>query len=131
MSYTDYLENELLDHWLNDGAYTAGTIHVALSTTTPTDAGGNFTEPSGNGYARVAAAAAVWDAAASGSKDNGSAITFPQASGGNWGTVTHFGIYDALTSGNLLGTGALTTSRAINDGDTGEFAAGELDVTLD
>lgn len=131
MSFTDYTENELLDHVLNDGAYTAGTIHVSLSTTTPTDAGTNFTEPSGNGYARVAAAAAVWDAAAAGSKDNGTIISMGTASGGSWGTVTYFGIHDALSAGNLLMTGALTASKTIADGDSAEFAAAALAITLD
>lgn len=32
---------------------------------------------------------------------NGSVITFPQATA-NWGTVIAFGLYDAVTSGNLL-----------------------------
>ena len=136
MSFTDYLENELLDHILNDGAWTAPTNpYVGLSTTTPTEAadgdgGGNFTEPSGGAYARVSTSAATWDAAAAGSKDNGSAITFVQATA-SWGTVTHFGIFDAATSGNCLLTATLTASRTVGNGDTAEFAAGSLAVTLD
>ena len=63
MSFTDFWENEILDHILDDGAYTAPSpVYVGISTTTPTDAGTNFTEPASGGYARVAAAAAVWDA---------------------------------------------------------------------
>jgi hypothetical protein len=61
---------------------------------------------------------------------NDGAITFPTATG-NWGTVTHFGIFDASTSGNLLVWGALAVSKVVNTGDTASFATGELDLTLD
>ena len=131
MSYSDTLENELLDHWMDDGSYTASTtLHAALSTSTPSDDGSNFTEP-GSNYARVDVSSdSLWDAAAAGVKDNASAITFVQASG-SWGTVTHFGLYTASTSGTMLAFGALTASRVIDSGETAEFAAGAFDITLD
>lgn len=131
MSFTDFWENEILDHILNDGAYTAPTnIFVALSTTTPTDAGLNVTEPAGGAYARVSTGAADWNAAAAGTKDNANAITFPTATA-SWGTITHFVLYDASSLGNALAFGALGTSKAIGTDDTAEFAAGDLDITLD
>lgn len=52
------------------------------------------------------------------------------ASGGNYGTVTHVGIFDAVTSGNLLWHGALSASKVIDDGDTLSFAVGNIDLTL-
>lgn len=131
--FTDFLENEVLDHLFSAATYTApATTYIALSTTTPTDAGGNFTEPVGNNYARVAFTndATNWPAASGGAKSNGVAITFPEASG-SWGTVTHVGIYDASSGGNLLCWGALTVSKAITSGDTAQFAVGDLDITLD
>src|SRR5690606_1282100 len=102
-----------------------------LSTTAPTQAGGNFKEPSGNGYARVAVTnnSTNWPAASNGAKSNANAITFPQATG-SWGTVTHFGIFDAATSGNLLAWGELSQSKAISAGDTPYFAAGSLTLNL-
>lgn len=133
MSFADFLENELLDHVFGNAAYTApATLYVALSTTTPADDGTNFTEPVGNGYDRVDVTnnATNFPAASGGAKANGTAITFAQASG-SWGTVTHFGMYDANTAGNLLGWGALTVSKAISSGDTASFAIGDLDITLD
>jgi hypothetical protein len=131
--FIDTLEQALLDHVLNDGTYTPpANWFVALSTTTPTEAGGNFTEPSGNGYARVSTAAADW-AAASGTapatKANANAITFPQASG-SWGTVTHFGMFIASTGGTVQIWGALTTSQAVGTGNTPSFAASALVVKL-
>jgi hypothetical protein len=45
--------------------------------------------------------------------------------------VTHFGLYDADSSGNLLAYGELDSSLAVSSGITPEFAAGALDVSLD
>jgi hypothetical protein len=73
-------------------------------------------------------AEAAQGAAASGTAANAAQETFT-ASGGNWGTITHWGLYDAETNGNLLIYGALDASRTINDGDSLTFAAGAIDIT--
>lgn len=134
MSFGDYLENELLDHVWGNSSYSApATLYVGLSTTLPTDAGGNITEPSGaNGYARVAVTNNLtnWPAAVGGAKSNGSAITFPTATGG-WGTVGYFIIMDLASGGNMIGYGSLTNPKTIDSGDTASFAIGDLDITLD
>jgi hypothetical protein len=130
---SDFLENELLDHVLGNASYSApANTHIALFTVTPSDTGGG-TEVSGNAYARVSVTnnATNWPAASGGAKANGTAITFPAASGGNWGTVVAFGIFDASTSGNLLYWGPVTPNKAVNDGDTASFAIGDLDITED
>lgn len=127
---SDHLENALLDQIFNNTDMgTFPNVFVSLHTTATTDAGGG-TEVTGGSYARVSTAPADWNAASGGTIDNSSAITFPQATA-NWGTVTHFGIWDASSGGNLLVHGALTQSRTVNSGDTFEFAAGALDVTAD
>jgi hypothetical protein len=124
---SDFLENELLDHVFRNAAYSQpATVYVGLYTATPSDAGGG-TEVSGNNYARTAV---TFGAAASGAIANSGAVTFPQASA-SWGTVTHFGIFDASTNGNLLAWAALSASKAVGSGDTAEFAIGELDISLD
>lgn len=131
-SFSDFLEDELLDHVLMKGAYTPPTnIFVALCTADPTDAGtgSTITEPASN-YARVSTSGSDWDAAASGATANATAIEFTQATG-SWGTITHFALVDAASAGNMLGHGALDTSKAIESGDTAKFAIGELDITLD
>jgi hypothetical protein len=56
-------------------------------------------------------------------------VLFPIASAG-WGTITHFGILDASTVGNLLYHGALTTSKTIATSDQLKIAAGDISVTL-
>jgi hypothetical protein len=126
--FTTFLQQEVLDHLFGNGAYTAPTPYVGLFTAAPSDAGGG-TEVSGGSYARVNANTSFGSASGT-SISNDGAITFPTATG-SWGTVTHFGIFDASTSGNLLVWGALGTSKVVGSGDTASFAIGELDVTLD
>jgi hypothetical protein len=128
--FADYWENEILDHVFGKGSYTPPTIHVALSTADPLDNASGLAEPTGNGYARVQTSASDWNAAYGGSLDNAADVTFPEATG-NWGTVTHFALFDAASGGNMLAHGALGQSKAIGSGDTAKFAAGDLDVGLD
>jgi hypothetical protein len=126
--FTTFLQEELLDHIGGNGSYTAPNPYVGLYTAAPSDAGGG-TEVSGGSYARVDANAKFGAASGTGMSNDG-AITFPTATA-SWGTVTHFGIFDASTAGNLLAWGALTVSKTVGSGDTASFAIGELDLTLD
>lgn len=128
--FSDYWENKILDHIFGKGSYTPPTIYVGLSTANPTDDGSGLAEPSGNGYARVQTSTSDWNDAANGSLDNAGNITFAQASG-NWGTITHFALFDAATSGNMLAHGALSQSKSISASDTARFEAGDLHISLD
>jgi hypothetical protein len=129
-SFADYWENEILDHLFGKGSYTPPTIYVGLSTADPGDDGTGLSEPSGNGYARVQTSASDWTTASGGSLDNANTIEFNEATGA-WGTVTHFGLFDAATAGNLLAHGSLSQSKTVASGDTVRFDAGDLDVNLD
>lgn len=124
---SNYLELKLLDHALGTAAFTAPTdVYVGLFTDDPTDAG-TGTEISGNGYSRKVA---TFAAASGGSASTNATITFDAATG-NWGTITHIGIYDAATTGNLLFHGAVTTSKTIESGDTFQISSGNLTISLD
>lgn len=131
MSKSDYAENKVLDHMTGKATWGAVTAYVGLYTAAPSDAGGG-TEVSttSTGYARKSTAAADWSAASGGSTSNANPVTFTTATG-SWGTVTHFGLFDASTGGNLLRWAALGTSKAIGTGDTASFAAGALVMTED
>jgi hypothetical protein len=136
MSFGDYLENELLDHVFGCGDtgtdFTPPTnIYVALSTADPGDDGATINEPDDTGfsYARQSTDGADWGAAAGGAVSNSTAVTFPQATE-SWGSITHFALFDALTSGNFLGGAILSAAKTIDTDDTAEFAIGDLDVTL-
>lgn len=129
MSFSDFAENKLLDHMSGKTSYTMPSVWVGLYTAAPSDAGGG-TEVSGGSYARKSTVGADWAAAASGSTSNATIITFVTASG-SWGTVTHFGLFDAASAGNLLEWAALTTSKTVGSGDIASFPIGNLVRTLD
>jgi hypothetical protein len=59
---------------------------------------------------------------------NAALVTYPAATA-PWGTVSYFGIWDAMAAGNFLGSGALTVPKPVNSGDTARFAAGALTIT--
>ena len=127
---TNYLENEVLDHILGEGArdFTSpATLYIGLFTAVADGEAGSVTEVSGNAYARTAV---NFNVASGGSSTNDGAVTFPTASGGNWGTITHAGVYDASSSGNLLFYGALTVNKTVTDGDTFQIADTQLTISL-
>ncbi len=128
-SFTDYTENLVLNWLLTTNSATRPTAwYVGLFTAAPSDTGGG-TEVSGNGYARKATGTMTITGTAT-TATNAAAIEFAPASGGNWGTLTHAAIFDALTTGNMLAWAPLTTSRTINDGDVFRVPASSLTVTL-
>lgn len=129
-SFTGYWENEILDHLFSKNSYVPSPIYVGLSTADPLDDGSGLAEPSGNGYARVQTVSSDWNAASEGALDNASDIAFGQATG-NWGTITHFALFDAATGGNMLAHGILSQSKAIGISDYTGFEAGDLEISLD
>jgi hypothetical protein len=123
---SNYLENALINATLRNTAYSSpATVYVGLFTADPTDAG-TGTEVTGGSYTRKAI---TFGAPSNGVSTNSVAVEFDQATG-SWGTVTHFGILDASTSGNLLYHGALTASKVIDNGDVFKFAISAVSVTL-
>lgn len=91
-----YLRSKILRHVTNVAAYTApSTLYLALYRSDPTvnDTG---TEVAGGSYARQAIS---WGTEANGAIQSNASISFPSMPGV---TVTHWGIRDASTGGNLL-----------------------------
>jgi hypothetical protein len=124
---SNYLENALINATLRNTSYTSpSTVYVGLYTTDPGE-GNTGTEVLGGSYARVAV---TFSAPSNGVSTNTGAITFPTATG-TWGTITHIGILDALTSGNLLYYTALDSTRSILSGDIFTISVGNLSVTLE
>ncbi len=130
---SDYAEQLVLE--LLTGRAPSATRYIGLFTAAPSDSGGG-TEVSGNNYARKSTAGGTsgdW-AAVTGTNPtsiaNANAITFATPSG-SWGTVTHFGVFDASSGGNLLSWASLTVSKTIGSGDSAAFAAGSLALTED
>lgn len=141
-SFTDFLENKLADHLFRTTTYTPGTLYVSLHTGACSDSS-TGTEVSGGSYARVSVtkADASWkgthgsasgnSSGTNGTVSNAAAITFP-APTANWGSVTHFGLFDASSAGNQLICAALTQSKTINNGDAApSFAIDALTIQVD
>lgn len=138
---SNYLENKLVDHIFRATSFTMpAAIWVSLHTADPLDTGAG-SEVSGNAYARAQLNPSTtnWSntqdsgsgasSGTSGLTQNQGVISFPTPSG-TWGTVTHFGIWDASTGGNLLVYGTLTVSKTINTSDVVTFPVDALSVTF-
>ena len=133
MSFTDYLEAKILDDWFGkQGATVPTTIYLGVCTGV-TEAGAITGEPSGYNYSRVAITnnSTNFPNANGGSKANGVAFTFPEASG-SWGTLEVFFLSDVASGNtNTLAYGDLTVHKTIGSGDTLKFNIGDLTFTLD
>jgi hypothetical protein len=140
---SDYLENKLVDLCVRGQAFTApATLYFALFTAAPSDSGGG-TEVTGGSYARASVTASLANFAGTqsagsttassgtgGVTSNNGSITFATPTA-NWGSVTHWGVFDALSGGNLLFHGALSQAKTINNGDPApSFAAAAFQLTF-
>lgn len=107
-----YLAHKLLDHVFGKTTYTApNTLYIALFTTMPDADGVGGVEVSGGSYARAASTndVANWPNASLRQKKNDNDLTFAQASA-DWGVIVGAGVYDALSSGNLMVFGEFPAS---------------------
>ena len=123
---SNYLETKILDYVLRDTAdWAPTTVYLALHTANP-DEDGSGAEVSGGSYARQACA---FDAthATGGNTANTSAESF---TGMPACTVSHIGIWDHASAGNLLFYTDVTASKTVGSGDTISVAAGAVTVTL-
>jgi hypothetical protein len=137
---SNYLEDKVLDHVLGKGTrdFTSpATLFVALFVGTASAVkanleAGTLTDEvaNANSYARTAA---TFGAASSGSASNSSAVEFPAASGGNFGTVTCAAVMDSAThgAGNVLFYGELAVAKTVTDGDTFRIDTDQLTISLD
>lgn len=120
------------------GTYAPATWHLALSTTTPSNDGAGFTEPSGGSYARVSITnnatnfpAATTDSSGITKKMNGTKFTFSNPTG-NWGTITYFGFFIASSGGTVQYFQPLDASINPKTGNTPvEFDVNQLVMTFD
>ena len=114
---TDSGKNLVLDSGLPN------TIWQGLSSSTPDAAGGNITEPAGDGYARVSL---TMGAAAGAVRQNTNAVQHA-AVGGDWGIQTYSVYYTANSGGTAIGFDDLDAPRNMVDGATMDFAVGSVD----
>ena len=132
--WIDAEEQDVLENWFAGTALPRTPSHIGLFTTTPIDAGTGGVEVTGGSYARDALAknGTNWGSSVAGAPStiqNLIVVTFVTATA-NWGTVVSWAYFDAATAGNLLFFALLDTAKAVNNGDTAEFAAGNLVAQL-
>lgn len=139
-NFSDYTETNIIQTTLRGIAFPVpSNVYVALFTADPTDANVTANEvQTANmpAYVRQNAAGAGtidtgWSAPANGVSSNAKVITFPANNGAAAITVTHVGLYDAATGGNLLYSAPLVTSKTLQVGDVLSFGIGTLTVTID
>jgi len=134
-AFSNYLENEVLDHLLSAATFTAAaTLWYALYVISPGDANsGTEVSTSGTAYSRqsVTNNATNFPAASGGTKSNGVLVNFGTATGAGWGTVGHIALLDASSGGNLYFYGSLDVSIPILSGDSLSFPIGTIVFGLD
>lgn len=128
MSLSNTFETHTLNYLFTATSVTRPTAwYVALFTSNPDeDASGTEVTTVGTAYVRQSVSFTVSGNTAS----NSAAVEFPTATA-SYGTVTHVGVFDASSGGNLIAYAALTTSKAIDTGDVLRLPASDLDITMD
>jgi len=136
MSKGNTTENDLLAYIFNGTAISwngATNLYLSLHTADPGEAGNQTTsEASYTSYARVAVARTSGGWTVSGNQaQNTALVQFPQCTGGT-NTVTHVAVGTAASgTGQILYSGALSSSLAVSNGIQPQFAAGALTLTED
>jgi len=130
--FSQYLMDALLNEVFRGTGYTSPVaLYVSLHSANPGVDGSN--EISGNAYARVASTFSAVEAnGAAGRKvANAASVLFAKATPAGWGEITHFGVWDALTVGNCLASGKLTTAVTVAANEKPEFEAGAFYIGLE
>lgn len=133
---SNYLETALLNAVLRGTNFTAPAVvdlHLALFTADPTDANTTANEVTAGWYSRKPTG--TWTAPSDTGtgptqSTNSAAITFDAVTGAQI-TITHIGIYDAASGGNLLLHKALTSPKTLQIGDVISFTIGAIQARLD
>ena len=128
--FSNFSETQIGEILLNGNASPFdGDLFIALFETDPQDDASGL-ELVGNGYARAAIDSSVtdrWDEGIpTGTFTNNVNVTFPQAVGGDWNTVSFWAAFDAITGGNMIVKGTLIGSITVLDTETRQFGIGDL-----
>ncbi len=136
MSKSNTTENDFMLYTFNATAFSWNgntNLYIALHTADPGEAGDQTTnEATYTSYARVTVARTSGGWTVTGNQAiNAALIQFPQATGGS-NVITHVSIGTASSgAGQILYSGALSSSLTVNNGIQPQFAAGTLTLTED
>lgn len=131
-----YLEDAILDHILTSTGYTSpnASLYLSLHTADPTDDDvGTEVDDSvdDTAYARQSITFAAASGGASASSNAQTFAPVVYGSGAAPYTVTHIGIYDAPTGGNLLFSQGILPTRTLAAGEVASFDSGAIIITED
>lgn len=102
--------------------------YVGLSTTSPAIDGTGVTEPTSDpDYSRAKITSLTEPI--NGMVTNASAIGFNESTI-DWGTITHYAIYDTVSEGNLLMFGPLERERRVEEATIMTIKAGTLTLSV-
>ncbi len=131
--FSNHLAQAVINHFFRNQSVSAPSSHyLALFVADPTDvtATALTNEVSGSWYARKTVAFESPSDATDVVTANTAAVTFDAVTTAAV-TVSHWGIFDASTVGNLLASGEFTTAKVLNVDDVFVVNAGDLTLTLD
>jgi hypothetical protein len=127
---SNYAEASIVNHFLRNTAVSSPvTVYLALYESDPGEAN-TGDETAYTDYARQAS---TWEAInGSGQTMNAGSIAFP-ANGNAVASViiTHAAVFDALTGGNMIIYGALSSPKTLEVDDILSFAINSVTLTLD
>lgn len=128
--FSTYLAQNIINSTLRGQAFTVPTtLYLALFTSDPTDDNITTNEVAGAWYARKATGA--WSApVGTGNSSSNSNQVLWDAVTGSAVTVSHWAIYDAATSGNMLYSDSIGTAKTFNVSDVPFIAAGTLVIQM-
>lgn len=129
---TNYGEALVIDWLLRKDAVASparpSAVYMSLHTADPTESAISTAEVSGNNYARKQVLFSA--PGGTGNTANSGSVTFNTATG-SWGTITHLGLWDSLTNGNMIMYGIATSSLTITNGQTYSISSGSFTLVFD
>lgn len=130
-AFSTYLSQQIINGTLRGQALTVpATLYLAQFTASPTDNNATTNEVAGAWYARQLATSWAAPVGAGNVTSNSNQIQYNAVTGAAV-VVSHWGLYDAATGGNLLYHGAHTTPKTLNVGDVIVVGVGQLQITVD
>jgi hypothetical protein len=137
MAFSQYLADKILV-WVKGSAFPSAlsTVYIQLHSGDPGTAGtANNVHSTVTGSANrtsitTSTFSTVGSASGGGFEITNTVATQITTNAAGAATVTHFGVWDAVTGGNFLASGALTSSVDVVGGDTVQFNAGALAIRL-
>ena len=131
--FSNHLAQATINHFFRNQAVSSpAALYLALFVADPTDVTSTALtqEVAAGWYARKSIQFEAPSDATDVITANTAQLTFSAVTD-NAVTVTHWGIFDALTNGNLLASGAFSSSKVLNVDDVFVVNSGDLTLTFD